>query len=181
MDADVFDGFDYVALGHLHGPQHVSRPGIRYSGSPLKYSFNEVRQEKSVTVVTLAADGSVDTRLLPLKPLRDMRQIRGSFEELIHPPVFDTDSRQDYLQVILTDEDEIPDAIGRLRKIYPNVLNLDYDNTRTRSAGSFFAEAVPEKPPLEIFEDFYAYINNRSMSEEQRSFLQTLLEEEGML
>ena len=181
VDAGVFDAFDYVALGHLHGPQPVSRPGIRYCGSPLKYSFAETKQEKSVTLVTLDADGLGGIRFLPLTPLRDLRQIRGSFEELTVSSAFHSGAREDYIQAILTDEDDIPDAIGRLRSVYPNILSLDYDNARTRSAGFLPGETAPEKAPLELFEEFYTFINNHAMTDEQRSFLRGLLEEEGLL
>ena len=178
VDAAVFASFDYVALGHLHGAQSVSRPGIRYCGSPLKYSFSEARHEKSVTVVTLHADGLDEIHTLPLTPLRDMRQIRGSYMELTDRSFYEGTAREDYLQVVLTDEEDVPEAIARLRAIYPNILRLDYDNCRTRSAGEFTGEAIPEKSPLELFDELYQRMNGREMSERQRQLVLSLLEEE---
>jgi len=178
VDAAVFAPFDYVALGHLHGAQSVSRPGIRYCGSPLKYSFSEARHEKSVTMVTLSADGLDEIRTLPLTPLRDMRQIRGSYMELTARSFYEGTAREDYLQVVLTDEEDVPEAIARLRAIYPNILRLDYDNCRTRSAGEFTGEAIPEKSPLALFDELYQRMNGREMSERQRQLVLSLLEEE---
>lgn len=178
VDAAVFAPFDYVALGHLHGAQSISRPGIRYCGSPLKYSFSESHHEKSVTMVTLSADGLDEIRTLPLTPLRDMRQIRGSYLELTERSFYEGTAREDYLQVILTDEEDVPEAIARLRAIYPNILRLDYDNCRTRSAGEFTGEAIPEKSPLELFDELYQRMNGREMSERQRQLVLSLLEEE---
>ncbi|MBQ7144071.1 MAG: exonuclease SbcCD subunit D [Oscillospiraceae bacterium] len=178
VDAEVFAAFDYAALGHLHGPQSVG-PNARYCGSPLKYSFSEARQEKSVTVVELGEKGRVEIRTVPLTPLRDLRELRGGFLELCRGPETD-----DYLRIVLTDEQELPDAFGRLRLSYPNLLKLDYDNRRSR------AEGTPEEPgeaerlgPLELFEALYETQNGQPMSEEQRAFSLALMEEiwEGML
>lgn len=140
MDSSVFAPFDYVALGHLHGAQQIGRPTIRYAGSPLKYSFSEASQHKSVTVVTLGEKGAVDVRTVPLTPLRDLREIRGSYDELTARSFYEhTTYRSDYLHLILTDEQDVFDAVGRLRAIYPYLMTLDYDNARTRAAGAVAA------------------------------------------
>lgn len=178
VDGTVFQDFDYVALGHLHGAQSVIRPTLRYCGSPLKYSFSEATHEKSVTLVTLGAKGTVDVRSLPLRPLRDLRKLRGSYLELTDRSFYQGTNREDYLQITLTDEEDVPEAMARLRAIYPNLLRLDYDNCRTRSAGIVEGEAVPEKSPLELFDDLYRRMNGRDMSEEQRQLVLSLLDGE---
>ena len=181
VDASVFDGFDYVALGHLHKAQSISRSGIRYCGTPLKYSFAEAAHEKTVTFVTLTGEGLGDIRTEPIIPLRDMRRIRGSYMELTARSFYEGTNREDYLQITLTDEEDVPEAIARLRAIYPNILLLSYDNCRTRAAGETIGDAVPEKSPLELFGELYLRTNGREMSEEQRQLLLTLLDEEVAL
>lgn len=125
--------FHYVALGHLHGPQRIGYDWVRYAGSPLKYSFSEHRQHKSLTVVEMDAQGGVDIRFLPLKPLHDLRIIRGPLAELLSPQVVASSDREDYLRVVLTDEEEIIDPIGKLRSVYPNVMELKFDNSRSNA------------------------------------------------
>lgn len=178
VDASVFDRFDYVALGHIHSPQSVERESLRYCGTPLKYSFSEARQEKSVTVVELGRKGELRLRTLPLTPLRDMRELRGSYMELTALSSYQGTNREDYLHITLTDEEDIPDAIGKLRVIYPNLMKLDYDNTRTRRSQTISgAEEQARKTPLELFDELYEKQNNQPMSEEQRRFTQGLIEE----
>ena len=134
MDAAVFDGFDYVALGHLHGPQNVGSSRIRYCGTPLKYSFSESQHHKSVTVVHLGPKGELTLQLRPLTPRRDLRQLQGTFAQLTDRAFYAGEETQDYLHIILTDEEDVVDAIGKLRVIYRNLMKLDYDNKRTRNA-----------------------------------------------
>ena len=179
VDSRVFAPFDYVALGHLHGAQQIDRPTIRYAGSPLKYSFSEASQHKSVTVVTLGEKGAVDVRTLPLTPLRDLREIRGSYDELTARSFYEhTTYRSDYLHLILTDEQDVYDAVGRLRAIYPYLMTLDYDNARTRAAGTVaIPAAMEQRTPLELFEALYLQQNNQPMSDEQRAFAAQLMEE----
>ena len=177
VDATVFDAFDYVALGHLHGAQNIGSNRIRYCGTPLKYSFSEEHHHKSVTVVHLGAKGDLQLQLRPLTPLHDMRSIRGSFAEVTDPDFYNDTAREDYLQVILTDEEDVPEAIGRLRVIYPNLMKLSYDNTRTRSTRTVgSAQDVQHKSELELFCELYEIQNNQPMSEEQRAFVLNLIE-----
>ena len=177
ISAQVFENFDYVALGHLHGPQKISRETVRYSGSPLKYSFSEVGHEKSVSMVELGEKGVVDVRLVPLVPLRDMREIRGTYEEVTTRSFYEGTNTQDYLHIVLTDEEDIPEAMGRLRAIYPNLMKLTYDNKRTQAVQEITgAERPEERTPLELFRDLYELQNNQSMSEEQEEFLTQLME-----
>lgn len=179
VDSGVFAPFDYVALGHLHGAQHIGRETIRYAGSPLKYSFSEARQHKSVTVVTLGEKGDVQVRTVALTPLRELREIRGSYDELTARSFYEhTTYRSDYLHLILTDEQDVFDAISRLRTIYPYLMTLDYDNARTRAAGGMSVPAETERrTPLELFDALYARQNHQPMSEVQREYIAQLMEQ----
>lgn len=179
VDSGVFAPFDYVALGHLHGAQHIGRETIRYAGSPLKYSFSEARQHKSVTVVTLGEKGDVQVRTVALTPLRELREIRGSYDELTARSFYEhTTYRSDYLHLILTDEQDVFDAMSRLRTIYPYLMTLDYDNARTRAAGGMSVPAETERhTPLELFEALYQHQNHRPMSEVQRAYIAQLMEQ----
>ncbi len=179
VDSGVFAPFDYVALGHLHGAQHIGRETIRYAGSPLKYSFSEARQHKSVTVVTLGEKGDVQVRTVALTPLRELREIRGSYDELTARSFYEhTTYRSDYLHLILTDEQDVFDAMSRLRTIYPYLMTLDYDNARTRAAGGMSVPAETERrTPLELFEALYQRQNHRPMSEVQREYIAQLMEQ----
>ena len=177
VDAAVFDDFDYVALGHLHSPQNIGSSRIRYCGTPLKYSFSEADHHKSVTVVKLGAKGDLSLELRPLLPRRDLRIIRGTFAEVTEKSFYESTAADDYLQIILTDEEDIPEALGRLRQIYPNIMKLTYDNTRTRSSRIIdSAENVQRKSPLELFEELYELQNNQPMSDIQKNFTLELIE-----
>ena len=176
VDASVFEGFDYVALGHIHGPQNIGSNRIRYCGTPLKYSFSEADHLKSVTLVKLEGKGQLELQILPLTPKRDMRQLRGSFAQLTDPGSYRHAQTDDYLHIVLTDEEDVPEAIGKLRLIYPNILKLSYDNTRTRTdqvIGS--AEDVRRRSPLELFGELYQLQNNQPMSETQSAFVLELI------
>ncbi|MDR1726393.1 MAG: exonuclease SbcCD subunit D [Acidobacteriota bacterium] len=177
VDVEAFAPFDYVALGHLHGAQCVGRETVRYCGSPLKYSFSETGHKKSVTVVNLAEKGRVEIKEAPLAPRRDMREIRGTYLEVTARESYRGQSTDDYIRVTLTDEDDQPDAVGKLRVIYPNLMRLDYDNTRTRSGGAP-ASAAPDAgrhTPLQLFDRFFEEQNGRPLSDAQRSYLQDLI------
>lgn len=178
IDADVFENFDYVALGHIHGPQYISRETIRYCGTPLKYSFSEIRHNKSVTVVDMNEKGNISIKKVPLTPKRDMREIRGNFEDITRKEYYEKINRNDYMHIILTDENDVNDAIGKLRVIYPNIMKLDYDNKRTRSEFTLEAlEDVKDRNPVDLFSEFYESQNGQTMSDEQREFILKLTEE----
>ena len=176
VDASVFEGFDYVALGHIHGPQNIGSSRIRYCGTPLKYSFSEADHHKSVTVVELSAAGEVQLRLLPLVPRHDLRVLKGSFAQLTDQDYWKNTVTDDYLHLVLTDEEDIPEALSRLDAIYPNILQLSYDNTRTRTEADLDTADTAELPPLELFETLYARFNGQPMSDVQRSFVADLIE-----
>ena len=177
VDVTAFDGFDYVALGHIHNPQQVVRETVRYCGTPLKYSFSEAGHEKSVTVAELGEKGDISIRTAPLIPLRDMKELRGRYEDLTRRSFYEnTTWREDYTHITLTDEEDIPDAVGKLRVIYRNLMKLDYDNRRTRSGGEILGSGqVEKKSPLELFSELYEKQNNQPMTEEQRAFAAGLI------
>ena len=178
VDASVFAPFDYVALGHIHGPQNIEGDKrIRYCGTPLKYSFSEKDHVKSVTVVELT-DRDLTVRTVPLTPVHDLREIRGTYGHLAMRSAYEGTAKDDYLRIILEDEEEVPDAVAKLRTIYPNLMKLEYDNARTRSA-AWIAEAVEaeEKSGIELFGEMYESQNGQPMSETQRQFALHLLQE----
>ncbi|MBQ4112277.1 MAG: exonuclease SbcCD subunit D [Clostridia bacterium] len=179
VDASVFEGFDYVALGHIHSPQNCGSERIRYCGTPLKYSFSEAKDQKSVTVVELGEKGSLTVRTVPLIPKRDMVEIKGSYEEITLKSFYeDTTYQDDYLHITLTDEEDVVDAIGKLRVIYRNLMKLDYDNKRTRSAAHVEgAEDVETRSPLQHFASLYELQNNQAMNDEQKNFMEALIEQ----
>ena len=177
VDAKVFAPFDYVALGHIHSPQNCGSPHIRYCGTPLKYSFSEAKDKKSVTVVELGEKGSVNCRTVALIPRHELVQLRGTYEALTNKSFYEhTTYQEDYTHITLTDEEDIPDAIGKLRAIYHHLMKLDYDNKRTRSNAVILADEEAErKTPYELFAEFYEQQNNQPMSEEQASFMKQLI------
>ena len=179
VDASVFDGFDYVALGHLHRPQNCGEERIRYCGTPLKYSFSEARDVKSVTVAELGAKGTLTVRTLPLTPLREMTELKGRYQELTNRSFYENTAYRDaYLRITLTDEEDIPDAVGKLRPIYRNLMKLDYDNRHTGSmAEPTGAENAERRSPVSLFSELYELQNNQPMTEEQIAFLSGLIEE----
>ncbi|MDE7340176.1 MAG: exonuclease SbcCD subunit D [Lachnospiraceae bacterium] len=177
VEASLFADFDYVALGHIHGPQWILRETMRYAGTPLKYSFSEVCHQKAVTVIELRAKGDVEIRKIPLRPLHDMRKIRGSYEELTKRSVYENTSVEDYVQITLTDEEDIFDAVGKLRVIYPNLMKIEYDNRRTgKTVEAAVAENV-ERTPLEYTKALFSMQNERAMSLKQEKYLVNLIEE----
>ena len=174
VDASVFDGFDYVALGHLHGPQFCGSEKIRYSGTPLKYSFAESNDTKSVTVLTLNKKGDKpEIKTVDLKPVRDMKKIRGTFDDLINV----AERTEDYVQITLTDEEDIPNAMSRLQVVYKNALELRYDNARTKANTIVLGiENVENKSTLELFSEFFKEGNNAEMSDVQKQYMRALIE-----
>lgn len=178
VEAACFNGFDYVALGHLHGPQTVGCDTVRYAGTLLKYSFSEVNHEKSVTIVDLKEKGNVTVEAYPVKPLHDMRKIRGTYEEVTRKSSYDHTDTEDYVQITLTDEEDVFDAVGKLRVIYPNLMRLEYDNMRTRrNVQISLYEAEEDKTPMELVEELYKLQNNKPMREEQRQYMKALITE----
>ena len=177
VDAYVFEPFDYVALGHIHSPQNCGSEKIRYCGTPLKYSFSEAKDQKSLTVVELREKGSVSCRTIPLTPKRELVELKGTYEELTLKAFYEnTTWQEDYTHITLTDEEDIPDAIGKLRTVYHRLMKLDYDNRRTRANQEIGgAESVEAKTPFELFSEFYELQNNQPMSDEQSEYMREMI------
>lgn len=191
VDYRVFDDFDYVALGHLHGAQHVGRETVRYAGSPVKYSFSEARQIKSATLITLGEkkaetspsgntvyNTDITIEKLAFTPLHDMREIKGTLEQLTNPEILAEGDCNDYMHITLTDEDEIYDVFGKLRAVYPNLMTLDFDNARTRAEGAvaLAGEVMKEKTTMELFRDFFEKQAGTTLSPMQEEILKDIIE-----
>lgn len=178
VDASVFAPFDYVALGHLHSPQNCGTESIRYCGSPLKYSFSEAKDTKSVSVVELGKQGKLTVHAVELIPQHDLVELKGTYAALTLRAFYENTSwQEDYTHITLTDEEDIPDAVGKLRTVYHRLMKLDYDNRRTRLQSEIGgAAAVESKTPPELFAEFYELQNNQPMSAEQSAFISELID-----
>lgn len=179
IDGEVFSDFDYVALGHIHRAQNCGSEFIRYCGTPLKYSFSESKDEKSITMLDVKEKGNIEISFIPLTPLRDMVEIKGMYNDIMLKSFYENTSlTDDYIHITLTDEDDIPDVLTKLRVVYKNIMKLDYDNQRTRQS-SFITPAsqVTGKSPLEHFNTFYEVQNGTALSPEQSTFLENIIEE----
>lgn len=185
VDASLTDSFDYVALGHLHGPQKIGRETVRYCGSPLKYSFSEVSHRKSVTVVDISWENQeksgkekkkwkIEVSTLPLRPRRDLRRLKGPLEELLKPEIWQQGNREDYVQVVLTDREPVLDAVGKIRSVYPNVMQIDFELPGQKQEDQEETE-VREKTPLELFEEFYEKQAGEKITEKQLRTAQRIL------
>ena len=178
VDVEVFKDFDYVALGHIHSPQSCGSERVRYCGTPLKYSFSEAKDRKSVTVVELGKKGELTVRTLPLAPKHDLVELKGAYDELMSKSFYEnTTYREDYVHITLTDEEDVPEAVGRLRTVYKGLMKLDYDNLRTGSGGALIGSAQADRTPFELFSELYLIQNGRAMSEEQSAYVKELIEE----
>lgn len=177
VSGEHFKDFDYVALGHLHGPQHVYSENIRYAGTLLKYSFSEVSHHKNALIVDVKEKGDISYERIDIKPLHDMQEIKGSYDELTAKSFYEEMDTEDYFHVTLTDEEDKVNALELLRTIYPNIMKLDYDNKRTRKNREvMLTERVEEKSPQELFEEFYEMRNNIPMTDAQREIIDDLVE-----
>lgn len=177
---DIFEKFDYVALGHIHSPQKIGRSTVRYSGSPLKYSLSEAHNDKSVPIITIEENKAVNVELVPLKPLRDMRHIRGKMSDLLHNN--DISGRNDFIYVTLTDEDIINDAMGIFQQVYPNTVKIDYDNSRTRAAEQVdISQIAHNKSFTELIGDFYRLMYNCEISDEELDVMRMAAREAGII
>lgn len=178
VDVCAYDSFDYVALGHIHSPQKLVRDTVRYSGTPLKYSFSECRHNKSVTVVEMKEKGNVSITQIPLVPMRDMVEIKGKYDEVMAKSFYENlNADKDYFHITLTNEEDVADALLKLRTVYKNIMKLDYDNKRTRAATTVGTTASQSKSPLELFDELYEMQNGAKPSEEQEAVLLSLIKE----
>ena len=179
IDVSNFDKFDYTALGHIHRPQNCKSERVRYSGTPLKYSFSEAKDKKSATIIDIKKKNNISIKTVPFKPLRDMVEIKGKYNDIMRLDFYkDTSYREDYMHIILTDEEDIPDVITKLRAVYHNIMKVDYDNMRTRTSNKIKEiEHIESFSPFELFSDFYKQQNNQSMNEEQNNYIKNTIEE----
>lgn len=177
VDGSLFDDFDYVALGHIHRPQQIGRETLRYSGTPLKYSFSEASHTKSVTVVDMGGKGEAAISELPLEPLREMREIRGTYNEIMNRSSYRGTNTEDYVHIVLTDEHDEPDAMAKLRNVYPNLMRLEYDNKRTQTAGLLeTAVSAGKRTPSQLFGELFEMQNGQPMSDEQSKYVINLFD-----
>ena len=178
VDYRIFDPFDYVALGHIHKPQAMGRPQVRYSGSILKYSFSEIRKEKEVVLLHIEENKKMEMSFRKLKPLRDMREIKGTIRQLMEGEIR-LGNQEDYMQVTLTDEEEILDAIGKVRTVFPNGMQICLENRRYARQQQIRAEEqdILHQDPLQLFAEFYKMQNNIELEEEEAEKIKTIFEE----
>lgn len=179
VGADCFDAFDYVALGHIHSPQRVGRETVRYAGSPLKYSLSEVHNEKSVPLITCGKKGEVSVELIPVRPLRDMRHLKGKLSQLLDRN--NIVSPEDYIYVTLTDETPVNDAMGIFQQYYKNTMKIMYDNAHTREVERMeIGEKGQEKTCLEMIADFYRMMYGCDISKEELALMEEIAKEAGV-
>lgn len=178
IDVTLFKDFDYVAMGHIHGPQKVGRETARYSGSPLKYSFSEVNQKKSVCIIEFNSKEDINISKIPLIPIRDMRVIKGPFDKLISKEIVNLENKNDYLDVVLTDDDYIINAIGKLRKFYPNILKLEYENKISSNEVSDNIDIDKSNmSPIDLFSEFYKMQNGIELPAKKRKIIEEVIKE----
>ncbi len=177
---DCFDSFDYAALGHIHSPQRVGREEVRYAGSPLKYSVSEVNNEKSVPVVTIGKKGETSVKLIPLKPLRNLRHIRGKLKALLDKK--NVTEPDDFIYATLTDDDVINDAMGIFQATYPNTVKIDYDNAHTRELEQVDISRIAENKSFsELIGDFYRLVYGCEITEEEMDVMRSVAKEAGVI
>ena len=179
IDFHIFDPFDYVALGHIHKPQAMGREMVRYAGSILKYSFSEIHMDKKATILTIDAKKEISLSFHPLKPLRDMRENECSLEELLKKQC-EIGNQEDYMHVILTDEEQILDAIGKVRTIYPNVMQISFKNRRHMKqleSAQIKEDQISDQSPAELFEQFYKMQNHIDLDEKRLQLVLSVFEE----
>ena len=184
VDVSVYDAFDYVALGHVHRPQRVGRDTVRYSGSPLKYSFSEARYGKSVALIELGekkpgddVGECVSFELIPLVPLHDVREVRGTLADVLAMGTAH-DASQDYLHITLSDEHPQLDAMAKIHEGFPNAMMLDYDNVTVlidRPQTQQLTADPDSMDTLDLFSAFYESQVGNPLDDEQRDFAHKLI------
>lgn len=180
VDVSCYSDFDYVAIGHIHGPQRIGRDTARYAGTMLKYSFSEVNQNKCLTVLDFREKDSLDIKLVPIKPLRDMRVIKGPIEELLKEENYITTNREDYIRAIITNEEPVYDAIGQIKKVYPNTLRLDIENSKVTAgleANMTNLDNIKKKDEVELFNEFFNFQHNQDLSDIQLEIIKDVVKE----
>lgn len=179
VEASLFEGFDYVALGHIHKPQQIGKRPVYYAGSPLKYSFGEVNQQKSLRYLEINGDSPVFCEEIPLRPVREMRRVKGTLQEIVQAAVWEGPEREDYIQAVLTDKNELIDPIGTLRSVYPNVMQIVREQKEGTGINDHKRVSVREKAPAELFEEFYELVYEEPMREEEKKLIRDIMKEAG--
>lgn len=180
VDVSCYKNFDYVALGHIHGPQRIGRDTARYAGTILKYSFSEVNQKKSLVVIDFKEKDNLEINLIPLKPLRDMRVIKGPIEELVKEENYKGTNREDYIRAIITNEEPVYDAIGQIKRVYPNTLRLDIENSKMNSSIEkelSNLDNIKKKDEVELFNEFYNFQHNQDLNDIQLEIIKEVVKE----
>ena len=180
VDVSNFDDFDYVAIGHVHRPQKIGRDTARYAGTMLKYSFSEINHNKTVPIIDFKEKGNIEINLKELAPIRDMREIKGPIEELLKKENYEKGNINDYIKAIITNEETVYDAIGQIRRIYPNTLKLEIRNSKTINSveeQNLNLEKAKKKSELELFSDFYKSQNNVDLDENQKEIIKDIISE----
>lgn len=178
VDISNYDKFDYVALGHIHGPQRIGRDTARYAGTVLKYSFSEVNQKKALTIIDYKEKGNLKYKTIPLVPIRDMRVIKGPIEELLKEENYIGTNRNDYIRAIITNEEPIYDAIGQIKRVYPNTLRLDIENSKYKNKYENKLSNIDEikkRDELELFNEFFKFQNNNKLNKMQTEIMKNII------
>ena len=180
VDISCYKKFDYVALGHIHGPQRIGRDTARYAGTILKYSFSEVNQKKSLTMINFKEKGNLDIKLIPLEPLRDMRILKGPIEELNKEENYKKTNVEDYIKAIITNEEPVYDAIGKMKKIFPNTLRLEIENSKTNlniDKKLSNLDNIKKKDEIELFNEFYKYQHDQELNSIQLEIIEDIIKD----
>lgn len=181
VEAAVFEGFDYVALGHIHKPQQIGDRPVYYAGSPLKYSFGETNQQKSLRYVEFRGNGELQTETIPLRPFREMRKVEGTLQEIMERAVLEGAEREDYIQAVLTDRNELIDPIGTLRSVYPNIMQIVREKSKEMQVENIGETLIRKKEPLAMFEEFYELVYEEPLREDEREIMQAVIKEASNL
>lgn len=176
VEASLFDGFDYVALGHIHKPQQISKRPVYYAGSPLKYSFSEVNQEKSVQILSLNRDGLESVQQYPLRPLHEMRKVEGTLQEIMENALMETEGKKDYIQAVLTNTEELIDPIGTLRSVYPGIMQIIRKEKKEGPERETKRAMAKKRTPTQLFEEFYMLVRGEELTEEKRKLIEETAE-----
>lgn len=181
VDISNYDKFDYVAIGHVHRPQRIGRDTARYAGTMLKYSFSEVNHKKTIPIIDFKEKGNINIKLVELTPLRDMREIKGPIEELTKKENYKNTNTEDYIKAIITNEEPVYDAIGQIRKVYPNVLKLEIQNSKSSVSQNDEKEKelqnIKNKSEVELFNEFYKFQNYTELNDEQTQVIENIVRE----
>lgn len=175
VEVSLFKDFDYVALGHIHKPQKIGGKHVYYSGSPLKYSFGEVNQTKSVLLIELTEEGLSRVEPIPLKPLREMRKVKGSLEEIMKNAVSAGEAREDYIQAVLTDQEELIDPIGTLRSVYPNIMQIVREEKKEKTSATAGSFTIGKREPEALFEEFYQTVRGEELTNQGRELIEEVV------